>query len=233
MHQRKAALSMSKMASRTAVIVDEHPLWLDALQNLLEQLELSVVGRATDRATAERLVDEHRPDVVVADYSTLEGDDGTPAPDNALVRARLANPDVKCIVLSESDDPMERDRAFASGAAAYCVKRAEPDDLAAAIRQSFDHSIYFATGAPSAASVAAARNVEDDSAGLTKRETEILRLTAEGYSNSQLARMLWVTEQTVKFHLSNIYRKLEVSNRTEASRWAQRNGLLNADVAAA
>ena len=44
--------------------------------------------------------------------------------------------------------------------------------------------------------------------------------------------MLWVTEQTVKFHLSNIYRKLEVSNRTEASRWAQRNGLLNADVAA-
>jgi DNA-binding CsgD family transcriptional regulator len=55
---------------------------------------------------------------------------------------------------------------------------------------------------------------------------EILRLTAEGYSNAQMAKMLWVTEQTVKFHLSNIYRKLDVSNRTEASRWAQLNGML-------
>jgi DNA-binding CsgD family transcriptional regulator len=56
---------------------------------------------------------------------------------------------------------------------------------------------------------------------------------AEGHSNAQLARMLWVTEQTVKFHLSNIYRKLEVSNRTEASRWAQLNGLLMKDSQAA
>jgi DNA-binding CsgD family transcriptional regulator len=63
---------------------------------------------------------------------------------------------------------------------------------------------------------------------LTRRELEILRLVAEGHSNSQMARMLWVTEQTVKFHLSNIYRKLEVANRTEASRWAQVHGLLPA-----
>jgi DNA-binding CsgD family transcriptional regulator len=61
---------------------------------------------------------------------------------------------------------------------------------------------------------------------LTTREREILRLVAEGHSNNQLARMLWVTEQTVKFHLSNVYRKLDVSNRTEASRWAQVHGLL-------
>ena len=129
-------------------------------------------------------MDEHRPDVLVADYSTLEGDDGMPAPDNALVRARQANPDVKCIVLSEGDDPKERERAFASGAAAFCVKRAEPDDLAAAIRQSFDHSIYFANAAAPAPSVSTTRSSEDEAAGLTKRETEILRLTAEGYSNS-------------------------------------------------
>ena len=63
---------------------------------------------------------------------------------------------------------------------------------------------------------------------LTRREHEILKLVAEGYSNSQLAKMLWVTEQTVKFHLSNIYRKLDVANRTEASRWAQVHGLLPA-----
>ena len=55
--------------------------------------------------------------------------------------------------------------------------------------------------------------------------------TAAGHSNAALARMLWVTEQTVKFHLSNIYRKLHVSNRTEASRWAQRHGLLESSAA--
>jgi DNA-binding CsgD family transcriptional regulator len=71
----------------------------------------------------------------------------------------------------------------------------------------------------------------DDSPGLTRRELEILRLVAEGHSNAQVARMLWVTEQTVKFHLSNIYRKLDVANRTEASRWAQRNGLLQDSAA--
>src|SRR5206468_12815783 len=71
------------------------------------------------------------------------------------------------------------------------------------------------------------RSVEREPAPeLTRRELEILRLVAEGHSNLQLAQMLWVTEQTVKFHLSNIYRKLQVANRTEASRWAQLNGLL-------
>jgi DNA-binding CsgD family transcriptional regulator len=66
----------------------------------------------------------------------------------------------------------------------------------------------------------------EDSPGLTRRELEILQLVEEGHSNAELARTLWVTEQTVKFHLSNIYRKLDVSNRTEASRWAQLRGLL-------
>jgi DNA-binding CsgD family transcriptional regulator len=65
---------------------------------------------------------------------------------------------------------------------------------------------------------------------LTRREVEILRLVAEGHSNSTLAKMLWVTEQTVKFHLANIYRKLNVANRTEASRWAHLNGMLAASI---
>jgi two-component system response regulator DevR len=220
---------MSELAARTAVIVDDHPLWLDALQTLLERLEVTVVGRATGNDAAEDLLQEHGPDILIADYSTLEGQDGMPDADNALACALRANPSVKCIVLSDGDDPLAREHAFAAGAAVFCVKRAEPEDLAVAIRQAFDHSIYFATGAQSAPVQVAshAPDESDEQLGLTKREVEILRLTAEGYSNSQLARMLWVTEQTVKFHLSNIYRKLDVSNRTEAGRWAQLNGLLN------
>jgi len=65
---------------------------------------------------------------------------------------------------------------------------------------------------------------------LTKREQEILRLVSEGKSNGEVARKLWVTEQTVKFHLSNIYRKLGVTNRTEAGRQAQLIGLLDDDA---
>jgi DNA-binding NarL/FixJ family response regulator len=62
---------------------------------------------------------------------------------------------------------------------------------------------------------------------LTSRELEILRLVASGAKNGQIARQLWVTEQTVKFHLSNVFRKLDVSNRTEASHYAHVNGLLD------
>ena len=76
-----------------------------------------------------------------------------------------------------------------------------------------------------------------DAVGLTDREVTILRALTRGLSNREIGQELWVTEQTVKFHLSNIYRKLGVSNRTEASRWAQLHGLLPAsssqDVVAA
>jgi two-component system response regulator DevR len=226
---------MTELAERTAIIVDDHPLWLEALQALLERLDVTVVGRATGNETAETLLEDHAPDILIADYSTLERRNGTSDGDNAIVCALRANPKAKCIVLSDGDDPQAREHAFAAGAAVFCVKRAEPEDLAVAIRQAFDHSIYFATGVQSAASpipLDAPPEKPKDQLGLTKREVEILRLTAEGYSNSQLARMLWVTEQTVKFHLSNIYRKLDVSNRTEAGRWAQLNGLMNVVTAA-
>jgi DNA-binding NarL/FixJ family response regulator len=220
---------MSDLSARTAVIVDGHPLWLDALESLLKRLQVQVVGRATQAQDAGRLIAEHAPDVLVTDYSAVArtGDPSTNW--SALAQARAANPDVKCIVLSEADDPRERELAFAAGATVFCVKRTEPDDLAAAIRQSFDNSIHFCRPELRLAEAPqpAPKLVGEDLPELTKREVEILRLVAEGHSNSQLARMLWVTEQTVKFHLSNIYRKLNVANRTEASRWAQRQGMLD------
>ena len=107
------------------------------------------------------------------------------------------------------------------------LKSANPDDLRSAIRQAFEPSLFLASDFMHGAPEPAEKGPVD--AGLTRREVEILQLVAEGYSNAQLAKMLWVTEQTVKFHLSNIYRKLGVANRTEASRWAQLNGLLTTD----
>jgi DNA-binding NarL/FixJ family response regulator len=213
---------MRGTTEKTAVILDRHPLWLDALERLLDRVGVMVVGKATSAAAAVQTIEEFRPRVFIAEYDALEQSEEGIA---TLRRATEGDPHVHVIVLAASDNAEEIDAAFAAGASVYCVKTAEPDDLASAVRQAFQSSVYYAgvggrpreTAAPPA-SVAAP--------GLTKREIEILQLVAEGHSNSQLARMLWVTEQTVKFHLSNIYRKLDVANRTEASRWAQVHGLL-------
>ncbi len=217
----------------SALIVDEQPLKLDGIEALLRRLGVTVVARATSREEASSMVDERRPDILVTNYALafeVNEDEGgtTQLPLALLEQARAVNSGVRCIVLSDTDDPSERDHAFRSGATAYCVKHAAADDFAVAVRQTFAPTIYLApTDSPAAPAETIATAQRSP---LTKREAEILRLTADGRSNSQLAKMLWVTEPTVKFHLSNVYRKLGVTNRTEASRWAHQNGLLAGDT---
>ena len=194
---------------------------------MLERLGIRVTGKATSPEAALDLVESERPDVFVTSIELSESPhmDGL----TCLRQARERVPGLKAVVVSMYRDPDHIDAALEAGASAYVIKTAHPDDLASAIRQAFEHSVFMAGQKPaSAAPPAAAPPVADDMFGLTRRELEILQLVAEGRSNAQLAKMLWVTEQTVKFHLSNIYRKLDVSNRTEASRWAQVNGLLPA-----
>jgi DNA-binding NarL/FixJ family response regulator len=206
---------------RTAVLVDHHPLWLDAVSMVVGDLGITVVGTATSGRDGLALVTEHRPDILVTGIQMPEGDiDGI-----ELVRkGNEVVPGLRAIVLSVYDDAKHIDGALAAGAVAYVIKTAHPDDLRSAIRQAFAHSVYLPGSRPAAAQ--AARVATEEVPDLTRRELEILQLVAEGHSNTQLAKMLWVTEQTVKFHLSNVYRKLDVANRTEASRWAQLHGLL-------
>ena len=220
---------MRGIGEKTAVILDRHPLWLDALERLIERVGVTVVGTTTSPATALEMIDELRPTVFITEYDSIAGSEDGLA---SLRRAASGDPAVHSVVLSTQDDPAQIEAAFAAGASVYCVKTAEPEDLASAIRQAFHNSIYYATPRGRVSEPAASPQQIDDSPGLTKREVEILQLVAEGHSNSQLAKMLWVTEQTIKFHLSNIYRKLDVANRTEASRWAQLHGLLSRPEAA-
>jgi DNA-binding NarL/FixJ family response regulator len=214
---------MSQFHGRTAVLVDHHPLWLDAVRLVVADLGITVVGTATSGREGLALLTEHRPDVLVTGIQMPEGDiDGI-----ELVRkGNEIVPTLRPVVLSVYDDTKHIDAALAAGAVAYVIKTAHPDDLRSAIRQAFAHSVYLPGSRPAAAQ--ATRVAAEDLPDLTRRELEILKLVAEGHSNTQLAKMLWVTEQTVKFHLSNVYRKLDVSNRTEASRWAQLHGLLGA-----
>ncbi len=205
------------------MVFDPHPLWIDVVSQVLNSVGVDVVGRATDIREALEIVEREQPSLLVAEIAVSS--DGLSGLD--LVRETQKRVEsVRVLALSAAADPAQIDAAFEGGVLAYVVKTAEPEDLASAVRQSFEHSVFFAgdrrggNGATPAAESAAKTDV------LTRRELEILRLVAEGHTNAQMAQMLWVTEQTVKFHLSNIYRKLDVANRTEASRWAQRHGVL-------
>ena len=201
-------------------------MWLDALESILHSIDMNVVGRTTDPQEALELVRESQPDLLICEIEMPEGG----LTGIALIRAcRERSNGLRVIVFGVSREPADIDAAFGAGALAYAVKTTHPEDIAATVRQTFDHTIFHATRP---GSTEGALNVlpaviaaePGESVSLTRREEEILALVAEGYSNRELARMLWVTEQTVKFHLSNIYRKLGVANRTEASRWAHRNG---------
>ena len=122
--------------------------------------------------------------------------------------------------MSVSAEAEHIEHAVRRGASGYIVKSVNPVDLPAAIRQAYEGTVYHA--------IRFAGNDEESSAkaaGLTEREIRILRALSSGLPNRAIAKELWVTEQTVKFHLTNIYRKIGVVNRTEAARYAYQAGL--------
>ena len=214
---------MDNPSERSAVLLDPYPLWHEAVSQVLGRIGVDVVEATSSPRRALAVLEERPVDMVILEVTTSDASlDGI----TFLRQARDKRPGLRAIVLSSHEDAEHIDAALAAGAAAYVVKTAHPDDLASAVRQVFAHSIYLPGGRATAPAPETTRRQSQELSGLTRRELEILQLVSEGHSNAQLARMLWVTEQTVKFHLSNIYRKLDVANRTEASRWAQLNGLL-------
>jgi DNA-binding NarL/FixJ family response regulator len=209
---------MFLMTGRTAVLFDRSSLWLHCLDRALSDLGAKVCGRTTSALEAVALAAKQRPDLLIA------GTDGSRGDLVCIRRARSKVRDLNVVVWSNLDDPRHVEAAFEAGAAAYVLKTSGIEEIVLAIRQTFQPSIYLrANHRPSERGTHAAG---DSAQLLTRREVEILQLVAEGSPNAQVAGMLRVTEQTVKFHLSNIYRKLDVTNRTEASRWAQVHGLL-------
>lgn len=175
-----------------------------------------VVGFVDGSVPVSDRVTQLAPDLVVID--------DTHEPEAA--HARLAElrdllPDVKRVFLTLRMEDETLAQAFESGADAVISKSVHPVSLATLLREISRDTIVHVPR----------RDVTKRTAvetPLTERELEILRLVAQGYTNGRIARELWVTEQTVKFHLSNTYRKLGVANRTEASRYAHLNHLMAA-----
>jgi DNA-binding NarL/FixJ family response regulator len=221
--QPKGGPFVQGLAKQTAVVVHRYPLWRDALRDILVGLGFNVLTETDSADEAVSVVESAQPDLIVVG-AALSSSGDTKGID-CVQQARNTAPKLRAAVLTESYDQAEADAALAAGAYAYIVETAHPDDIRAAIRQGFQTSVFLNSGETEEPARPAPPRVE--SYGLTKREREILRLVSEGHSNGEVAGKLWVTEQTVKFHLSNIYRKLGVANRTEAGRWAQITGLLD------
>ena len=203
-------------------IADDHALMREGIKRALEIApDIRVVGEAMTGEGLVALVPRVHPDVVILDIRMPKGDGLT-----SLQALRRSYPDLKVVMLSMFDDPEHVEMAFGYGAAAYMVKSINPLDLASTIRGVVEGTVVHPRRPPGrhpATSIVTRAAIGD----LTAREVTVLKLAAEGLPNLDIASELFVTEQTVKFHLSNIYRKLAVANRTAATHYAHETALID------
>ena len=202
------------------LVADDHELMLEAVRLALApvETEFEIVATTTRGPQVLPLVAQLQPDLVLIDLR-MPAMDGLTCLD--LLRER--HPRVKAIVLSGVDSPEVVRSAFARGAVAFIKKHIDPRDLPSALRQAIDGTVSHQTFGD----IVTDEIPGASDARLSERELSILISLGEGLSNKRIAKQHWLAEQTVKFHLTNIYRKLEVSTRTEALNAAYRRGLLD------
>ena len=189
------------------VIADDHRLVLDGIRRALEaDGNFDIVGETQSGTQVLPLVARTKPDLVLLDVRMPQMDGLA-----CLDEIRRRHPEIKVVMLSASTSGDLIEAALRRGAAAYVVKSVNPEDLPATLRQALEGNVHTALG-------------------LTEREVTILGALARGLSNDEIAKEFWVAPQTVKFHLTNIYRKLGVKNRTEATRLAYQHGLVESPI---
>ncbi len=191
------------------VLVDDHPVVRAGVRALLDgEPGFSVVGEAGDAASGVNLADTAAPDVVIVDLNLGAGADGI-----ELTRAvRGLSPAPEVLVLTTYDTEADVVRSLDAGARGYLLKDVPADELFSAIRRT-------ARGEPVLAARAAATLVRRSTApegAVTDREVDVLELLAQGSSNRDLARALFISEATVKSHLAHLYAKLGVDTRAAA-----------------
>ncbi|KQV77286.1 LuxR family transcriptional regulator [Nocardioides sp. Root122] len=205
------------------VVADDHAVVRSGLTGLIEGTDdLEVVAVAADGREAVEQVRWHRPDVALMDLQ-MPGIDGVEATRTIVAEGLGA----EVLVLTSFSDQARIHAAIDAGAVGYLLKDAEPAVLLDGIRA-------VARGEspidPRAARHLLAARPSDGSEAvgeLSPRETEVLRLVVEGLLNKQIAQRLGVTERTVKAHLTSVYQRIGVADRTQAALWAQRHGLVD------
>jgi DNA-binding NarL/FixJ family response regulator len=201
------------------LVADDHRLMLTAVRRALADAEdFEIVGEVSVGSHVVPAVRVTKPNVVLLDMRMPELDGLA-----CLERLRKHDPTIGVVILSSYSDEAQIEAAKKGGALGYVVKTVEPVDLAAVLRSALSGKAFAVYGAEEPRGAAQAAPTS-----LSEREAAVLEAVARGLSNREIGRQLWISEQTVKFHLRNIYRKLGISSRTEAARYAYRTGVVGA-----
>lgn len=208
----------------TVMVVDDHPIWRDAVARDLAGDGFDVVATADGVAAAQRRAAVVKPDVVLMDMRLADGDGA-----QATAAVLAVSPSSRVLVLSASDERDDVLEAVKAGATGYLVKSASKAELDEAVRATAAGRAVFT---PSLAGLVLGeyrRIARRPNAGpaLSERKTEVLRLVAKGLSARQIATKLSLSHRTVENHVQATFRKLQVANRVELTRYAIEHGLDN------
>jgi DNA-binding NarL/FixJ family response regulator len=201
-------------------LADDHRVVRVGLEQLLRTFDdVELVGSADGGEATVALVVAERPDVLLLDLSM-------PDLDGVEVTHRLAAqaPETRIVVFTSFSDRERIVQALDAGAIGYLLKDAETDEIHAAIRAASRGEAPLAPKA--AAALLAERTTRPPAVELTPREREVLALLVAGHPNKQIARRLGISEKTVKGHLTNLFQRIGVQDRTQAALWAERTGAL-------
>jgi DNA-binding NarL/FixJ family response regulator len=200
------------------LLADDHPLIIAGIRRTIEHVDdMEVVGEANTAQELLQLIERRRPDIVLMDLM-MPGIRGV----QMIEQIRDSSPSVKTVVLSACDDRPTIDSALSAGASAYVLKSAHTVDIASVLRQVSSGAVFHA---PAAVPARTDASRTPDLPALTERERSILSAVASGMTTAAISRDLWISEHTIKFHLTNIYRKLGVVNRAGAVRYALEHGI--------
>lgn len=205
-------------------IVDDQPLFTDGLGRIIgAQSEMEVVGTAHDGKSGVQMCQELKPDVILMDISM-------PVMNGVAATRRIRDllPEAKVLILTVHADDVHVFQGIKAGASGYLLKDCTPEDLSRAIKTVYAGDTIMAPEIARKMLLAFEEADEEPSAPhLTERELEIITALAHGQGNKQIARKLSISEKTVRNHISNIYKKLHVYDRTQAVLYAIREGLID------
>jgi DNA-binding NarL/FixJ family response regulator len=205
----------------SVLIVDDHPAVRYGVTLMLDgHDDITVVGTAANADEAVAAVRDHRPDTVLMDLS-MPGRDGA----SATAEIRTIDESIAVVALTSFSDDDRIREALDAGAVGYVLKGATPDEVVEAVRAAARGEAPLHPKAARVALEQRGRTPKVRGEELTARERDVLRWLLHGHTNAQIARRLGISERTVKGHLTHLFQRLGVADRTSAALWAQQHGV--------
>lgn len=221
---------MSEPEQRIRIaIVDDHEMFRAGVIATLQPY-FDIIGQAADVEGSVAMIAQTQPDVVLLDMHVPGGEGGGGA--EILVKSRVYSPKTVFLALSVSDSPQDVGSVIRAGAQGYVTKTISGDDLISSIKQVHEgYAVFspklagfvlsaFQNGSATGMGTQGGTIHDDELDRLSSREQEVMRLIARGYTYKEVAAELFISIKTVETHVSSVLRKLQLSNRTELTRWA-------------